>query len=238
MNIANTHPSWKPLLQTALGAVDTHYLDSLASDIDWLPGSDAIFNAFSTPLENTRYVLMGESPYPRPQSANGYAFWDDAVGSLWSDTGLSKPVNRATSLRNIIKMLLVARGDLQPTETTQEAIAAVNKSLLVQTNTEFFTKLTNNGFLLLNASLIFRPKKVPVDAKAWLPFMETLLAGLHEINPNIELLLFGKIAEKIGGLDSLSTIKRFIAEHPYNLSFIKNQQVLDYFKPLGLLDKR
>ena len=238
MNIANTHPSWKPLLSEALAALDPNYLEHLSTQKNWLPGPAAIFNAFSIPVEKTRFVLMGESPYPRSQSANGYAFWDNAVGNLWSDTGLSKPVNRATSLRNMIKMLLVARGNLTPGATTQDAIAKIDKYALVQTNSEFFTNLTNNGFLLLNASLSFRPKKVPVDAKAWLPFMQTLLKSLHQKNPNIELLLFGKVAEKIGGLPELSSIKRFTAEHPYNLSFIQNKQVLDYFKPLGLLDKR
>lgn len=99
--------------------LDKDYLAELAADKDWLPGPAAVFNAFSSPLESTRYVLFGESPYPRRESANGCAFWDAAVHNLWADTGLSKEVNRATSLRNLMKMMLVAEGKLRPDDTAQ-----------------------------------------------------------------------------------------------------------------------
>ena len=57
------------------------------------------------------YVLFGES-LPRRASANGYAFWDAAVKIMVS-FGNSKTVNRATSLLNILKMLLIAEGCLK-----------------------------------------------------------------------------------------------------------------------------
>jgi uracil-DNA glycosylase len=72
-----------------------------------------LFAAFAQPLDRVRYVLVGEGPYPRAESATGVCFMDGAVGDLWSEAGLSKPVNRATSLRNFMKMLLVADGQLQ-----------------------------------------------------------------------------------------------------------------------------
>lgn len=237
MNIANTHPSWKPLIKAALKEMNADYLNSLDLQKDWLPGSHAIFNAFSRPVSHTRYILMGESPYPRKESANGYAFWDNAVGEIWSCTGLTKPVNKASSLRNMIKMLLVARGDLQAGNTTQGAICAVNKAALVQSLEDLFVNLINSGFLLLNASLVFRPGKVAQDAKAWLPFMEKIIEQVYTLQPKIELILFGKMAEKIGRLERLSHVQRFCAEHPYNLSFIENKAILAYFKPLRLLDK-
>ena len=81
---------------------------------NWLPGRDHLFAAFQRDLVNCRYILIGESPYPRRQSANGIAFYDAAVDQLWSDKGLSKAVNRATSLRNIIKTALLAQGLIEP----------------------------------------------------------------------------------------------------------------------------
>ncbi len=75
-----------------------------------MPGSDQLLAAFKRERSGVRYLLIGESPYPRRESANGIAFYDAAVGSLWSEQGLSKPVNRATSLRNIIKTALLAEG--------------------------------------------------------------------------------------------------------------------------------
>ena len=97
------------------------------------------------PLSSVRTILFGESPYPREGSANGYAFWDAAVENLWSDSGLSKAVNRATSLRNFIKMLLLARGDLNH-DFSQPAIAQLDKSTFHRTADEFFTGLLNKGF--------------------------------------------------------------------------------------------
>src|SRR5690348_5345377 len=107
-NLQAADPSWQQCLAEALTKMDSAYLEELYANAHWLPGSKNIFNAFSLPVSKTNYVLFGESPYPRAVSANGYAFWDAAVNQLWSDTGLSKTVNRATSLRNIIKMLLIA----------------------------------------------------------------------------------------------------------------------------------
>src|SRR5262245_7286900 len=117
--------------------MDSSYISSLARSSNWLPGPNSIFNAFSLPLDHVNYVLFGESPYPRQESANGYAFWDASVNELWSATGLSKKVNRATSMRNILKMLLIAEGLLDKQQTSQEAIARIDKTHLVQTNQDF-----------------------------------------------------------------------------------------------------
>ena len=106
--------SWRPHLLAGLAAVaaaDPGYLDALAID-DFLPTDGRLFAAFALPLDQVRYVLVGEGPYPRAASATGVCFMDGAVGELWSAAGLSKPVNRATSLRNFMKMLLVADGRL------------------------------------------------------------------------------------------------------------------------------
>lgn len=233
----NYHASWHEDLTLALQQMDTSYLDTLLSNQRWLPGISNIFNALSLPKNKVSYLLIGESPYPRAQSANGYAFWDQAVGSLWSETGLSKEVNRATSLRNFIKMLLVADKKLSADRTTQSDIANLNKSQLIQTNTELFQKLIKHGFLLLNASPVLSELTVRKEAKQWQPFLCMLLNKLSQTRPDATLILFGKIAEDFNKLDLLSTHKRLCAEHPYNISFIKNQQVIDFFKPFTLLNR-
>lgn len=235
LNIQMIHPSWQPLVLPALAAVDSTYVASLQHDTQWLPGPQAIFNAFSLPLEKTRFILMGESPYPRADSANGFAFWDARVGKLWSDTGLDSRVNRATSLRNMIKMLLVAEGKLSLANLSQTAIAALDKSTLVQTGHDLFTNFGKQGILLLNASLVLSARKVKDDAKAWRPFMMTLLTLLAERHPDITLLLFGKIAQDILAFPTAHQFPYLVAEHPYNLSFITNPQVLAAFSPLALL---
>ncbi|OGT57462.1 MAG: hypothetical protein A3F14_05340 [Gammaproteobacteria bacterium RIFCSPHIGHO2_12_FULL_43_28] len=234
-DLTNLHPSWHACIQKGLASMDPAYLNVLTQSTDWLPGSDKLFNAFSLPREKVQYILIGESPYPRRESANGYAFWDAAVKELWSPTGLSKKVNRATSLRNILKMLLVAEGELSSNNQSQEAIAALDKKQFVQTNDAFFTNLIQHGFLLLNASLVLQESAPAKDAKAWQPFIHEVLNCLFEKNPTVTLILLGRIANTIDELVNHMEIERLYAEHPYNLSFITNPNVLQFFQPLHLL---
>ncbi|KTD51088.1 uracil-DNA glycosylase [Legionella quateirensis] len=225
------HPEWQPILNTAIEVMDKNYLNQLLDDKNWLPGVTNLFSAFSLPLSSTRYILFGESPYPRIESANGYAFWDNSVQELWSSQGLAKSVNRATSLRNLIKMLLIARGSLQD-DTSQQAIAEVDKQNLVHSAEELFRGMLNKGILLLNACLVYSEGKIPYHARYWHPFMISLLKQLLLLKSSVQLILLGKIANNIPQ-DILSV--GLIAEHPYNVSFITNRRVIEFFKPLDLL---
>jgi uracil-DNA glycosylase len=240
--------SWRPLLIKGLEAMMTahpDYLPQLAQD-QYLPTEQRLFAAFALPLQDVRYVLVGEGPYPREESATGVCFMDGAVGSLWSSEeggGLSKPVNKATSLRNFMKMLLVADGQLALANTAGEAMAAVSAQARsgagshIQTLADMQRKLTGQGFLLLNASLVFRSHVAPAkDAKAWLPFFETVMTGLAaqaRVTPT--MILWGKIAELLSKLPVMKDFPQIAAEHPYNLSFIGNQDMHALFKPMQLL---
>lgn len=228
---AGCHAEWEELIDHALSRMDRGYLGYLQTDSDWLPGLGTLFAAFSQPLSHTNYILLGESPYPRKESANGYAFWDNAVASLWSPDGLSKAVNRATSFRNWIKMLLIARGDLN-TDTSQQAIARLDKSDMIQTAEAFFRGMMSKGILLLNASLVYSEGKVPYHARQWRVFMQSLLEQLALVKPDVQLILFGKIANTVPQ-EQLSI--GLACEHPYNVSFITNQRVIEFFQPLDLL---
>jgi len=235
---AHVHPSWLPIIKIALADMEADYLQQLTIT-DWLPGKEAIFNAFSQPLTHVRYVLFGESPYPRQASANGYAFYDAAVSTLWTTTGLDKRVNRATSLRNFIKMLLLAEGLLSKDNLSQQAIAAADKQQLIQTNQELFQHLLDQGFLLLNASLVLHARAPIFDAKAWRPFLRHIINDLSKQSSSIKWLLFGRIAHKILPiLQHVNPDQIIISEHPYNLSFIQQPNILQIFKPLQLLRRK
>jgi uracil-DNA glycosylase len=245
-------PSWRPILVNGLDAVaaaDPGYLPALAES-HYLPTEGRIFAAFTLPLDAVRYVLVGEGPYPRAQSATGVCFMDGAVESLWSEKGLSKQVNRATSLRNFLKMLMVADGLLAQGNTSGDAIARVSMkaraigSPFIQTLTELQANLTRHGFLLLNATLVYRPDVPPVkEARAWQPFLMTVLTALatHAEKRRAQLpvlVLWGKIAEQLNALGITSRFPSAISEHPYNLSFIDNQNMQQLFGPLHLLKKQ
>jgi uracil-DNA glycosylase len=239
--------SWRPILEAGLAAMseaDAAYLPALARD-SYLPTQGRLFAAFALPLPQVRYVLVGEGPYPREESATGVCFMDGAVEALWSEKGLSKQVNRATSLRNFMKMLLVAGGQLIEDATSGEAMAAVSKkaraagSPYIQTLTELQAALTRHGFLLLNASLVFRAHVPPVkDARAWQPFLNVVLHALADgvgggTTPT--LVLWGKIAEQLKGLEPTARFPQASSEHPYNLSFIANKTMQELFGPMQLL---
>lgn len=223
--------TWQPIVNKAFAKLDPEYLKIWGNELSWLPSLHRVFAAFSIPKNKVQYVLLGESPYPRPNSANGYAFWDNAVHGLWSSSGLSKEVNRATSLRNFIKMLLRAEG-LLLNSYTQNDIQNMSKINLVETLDALFLNLIDRGFLLLNASLIWsKDKPMRYHAKHWQPFVESILRDLM-YEQRLRFLLFGKVAQKFKFLPSEQCI---IAEHPYVLSFIENPEIINFFKPLHLL---
>ncbi len=245
------HTSWFPLIERHLQAmvqVNPAYLSDLAAS-DYLPTEGRLFAAFSQPLDAVRYVLVGEGPYPRAASATGVCFMDGAVGSLWSEKGLSKQVNRATSLRNFMKLLLVADGQLAIENTTGDAISGVAQqaqmrgSAAIQQLTDLQENIVKQGFLLLNASLVFRSDVAPVkDAKAWLPFMQAVLVGVAEAaegrGQNLPtLVLWGKIAEQLSAYPVTARFPKAVAEHPYNLSFIANPGMQALFGPMQLLKR-
>ncbi len=236
-NFDVVHPSWQDCIKMGLSKMDQHYVARLYQNTDWLPGHQKIFSAFSLPVKSVNTILFGESPYPRAHSANGYAFWDAHVKELWSPTGLSKTVNRATSLRNIIKMLLITEGKLEPEHTSQYDITCIDKSNLVTTNQALFNNFLLHGFLLLNATLVLQKDRVKQDAKAWQPFVEHILQFVVNHNPSVHLLLLGNIANTIDKFTHSLNVKKLYAEHPYNLSFISNPDIIAYFKPMHLLLK-
>ena len=249
--LALADPSWRSGLTTGLKAIarTSHtYLPELAADT-YLPTGGRLFAAFAQPLDTVRYVLVGEGPYPREKSATGLCFMDGAVESLWSEQGLSKQVNRATSLRNFIKMLLVADGQIAIGHTTGAAMAhaslkaRASDSSFIQTLAEMQGNLASHGFLLLNAALIYRPHVPPKkEARAWQPFLQEVLAALATCADTTErsppaLVLWGRIAEQLNALPQTMHFPQVRSEHPYNLSFIANPGMQALFGPMHLLRK-
>lgn len=231
------HASWEESIRSSYAELSDHYRNYLERDDSYFPPQDHYFNAFKTlPKEKVRYILFGQDPYPRKESAIGYAFIDGKVKNIFSDTGLSKEVNRATSLRNFIKMALVARADLPAKETSQEAIAQVDKSALIGSIGELKDNFERNGVLLLNTALIFSSKtESKAHIKAWQPFVERLLGEMREVGPT--LILFGthaKALKKLKGIEDFHTIE---LEHPYNHTFISNPKALKLFGSMDLLAK-
>ena len=244
-------PSWHACLHAGFDAMmqaDPQYLHGVVQTA-YLPNNGRLLAAFAQPMDAVRYVLVGESPYPRSESATGVCFMDGAVQELWSEKGLSKRVNRATSLRNFMKMLLVADGQLNETQTTGEPLATVsqkaqaNGSKMIQTLSDLQENMHRAGFLLLNAALVFRQEVPPAkESRAWEPFLRVVFQSLldHANNTGREvpmLVLWGKIAERLSTIDEAQRLPQVRAEHPYNLSFIANPVMHQFFVSMRLLNK-
>ncbi len=231
------HSSWQSIVLDSYQKLDSDYRIFLETNRDYFPSQDDYFNAFKTlPKERVRYILFGQDPYPRRESAKGYAFIDAKVGNIFSDRGLSKEVNRATSLRNFVKMALLARGDLQKEDTSQEAIAKVDKQKLIISIDELRINFEKNGVLLLNTALVFTDKKSSQKhIRAWHPFIENLLLSLEEEAP--KLILFGTHAKELKKRLPLENFKSIELEHPYNHTFISNEKALNLFRSMNLLAK-
>jgi uracil-DNA glycosylase len=252
--LKQAHPSWHPVLLEGLHEMALQFPDYLPSleHAQYLPTEHRLFAAFAKPKQDVRYILVGEGPYPRAESATGFSFMDGAVNEIWSSepgAGLSKKVNRATSLRNFIKMLLVADGKLDADQTGIAAMAEFAAkarrpdSGIIATLADLQNNLLQCGFLLLNASLVFREDVAPQkDAKAWQPMLRAILRAFVQ-EPAIDavrrpqLVLWGKIAEQIRALPEGARFVTLESEHPYNLSFIRNAKMQDFFRSLNLLQR-
>ena len=229
--------SWESTLSKAYNSLSAEYREFLELNQGYFPSSSKYFNAFKTlPKDKVKYILFGQDPYPREQSAGGYAFIDESVEKLFSSKGLSKEVNKATSLRNFMKMALVARGSLTLNDTTQEAITKVDKSTLIDSIKELRLNFEKNGVLLLNTALIFEDKSSSKrHIKEWRPFMQTLLKELESETPT--LILFGTHAKELKKRLNLDKFETIEMQHPYNQTFISNKNTLKLFGEMKLLER-
>jgi len=227
--------SWDSILTEAYASLDAEYQRFLEEDKNYFPTKENYFNAFNTlHKEKVKYILFGQDPYPRKESAGGYAFIDTKVKNLFSSAGLSKEVNRATSLRNFIKMALVASERLTLDDTSQEAISRLDKTKMIDSIDDLRRNFEKNGVLLLNTALIFTDKKSSKKhIKAWKPFVQSLLNALEDDAP--KLILFGTHAQDLKKQFSLDKFETIELEHPYNHTFISNDNALELFGPMKLL---
>jgi uracil-DNA glycosylase len=228
--------TWESVLSEAYASLEAEYQRFLEEDKEYFPTKENYFNAFHTlAKEKVKYILFGQDPYPRKESAGGYAFIDTKVQNLFSSSGLSKEVNRATSLRNFMKMALVASQRLTLDDTSQEAIIKLDKTQMIDSIDDLRRNFEKNGVLLLNTALIFTDKKSSAKhIKAWKPFVQTLLNAMEEDAP--KLILFGTHAKALRKQFSLDKFETIELEHPYNHTFISNPKAIKLFGPMNLLD--
>ena len=239
--LRDVHCSWRELLSDALDRLDTAFLDSLESDAHiWLPGPDNCFAAFSVPRCEVNVVWLGESPYPRENSANGLSFYDGEVTDLFRNGRGLHPMG--TSLRNILKAWFVAIGCLEEDETNQGDIDRMCKERLISNLSDLFNRGKTNGWLWLNTALSLWPD--PNEARPslrlqickWLPLIETVLRDVSERRPESRVVLLGEFAREFAYIVDTP----LIAPHPArrNKDFIKCGEVRSFLREWRCLIER
>ncbi len=228
--------SWQEIIDISLTSLDKEYLEFLKKDTSFFPDKNSFLNAFKTlKLENTKYILFGQDPYPREKSAVGYAFIDGNVDKIFSATGLSKEVNKATSLRNFMKMLLRCGGLLKD-DFSQSKIADIDKTDYIDSIDELRKNFEKNGVLLLNMALVFTAKS---DSKKHIrefkPFILSVLGQLQD--SDVKLILLGNWAKSLTKMDIIKNFESIEFQHPYNTNFITDLGVCEFFGELNLLKK-
>lgn len=235
--------SWHNIIIDSLFKnIDEEYIASLLAS-DFFPSFRKIFSPFKTPFKSVKFILFGESPYPRELSATGFSFIDGEVGDIWSDTGLSKKVNRATSLRNIIKTAMVAEG-LVDKNFSKSDIVSLDKTNLSKTMEDIKNSFISSGFLLLNASPILRNDRsksvIKKDFFQWRGFYRDIIKeiDLRTCEHTTSIVLWGGIAKDIEDIYQPQKIQFIKTEHPYNISFISNPTSISLFSEISILSRR
>lgn len=239
--LLDVHCSWRELIFGALERMDSLFLDRLENNSNrWLPGVALCLAAFSVPRHDVRVVFLGESPYPRRQSANGLSFCDASVGEIFRrDGGLSQ---MGSSLMNILKAWFVAIDRLEEKDTKQEFIKEMDKVGLVQRVDELFQRGKDNGWLWLNTSLSFWCSSGAVQGPGasmeickWLPLIETVLTDAA--GRGAKIVLLGKQAAEYGYLFD----HPLVGPHPAargGEAFVKDTHVRSFLREWRCLIER
>ena len=217
---------WRDDVAEWLDAVDERFLETLEAD-DWWPGVDSCLVAFAGDV-CPQVVWLGESPYEGEERATGLSFLDGKVGVLFCGDALDAAVNRATSLRNMLKAWFRADGRLQERQTNREHVQAMRKDGLTQQITEVFEHGIEDGWLWLNAGLSVGGTLVKsAHLCGWWPFVSRAIASASEANARVVLLG-----------DWAKTYRSDVADegllvettHPRNEPFVEDASMRDFLR--------
>ena len=214
-------PSWRDFLSERLQDLDEAFAEELEASPGWLPGADRCLAAFSVPRCDVRVVWLGESPYPRQHSATGLSFQDAAVGEMFREDGrLAVGINRATSLRNVLKAWFVATDRLAIGQTSSNDVRRMDRRGLVGQLDEVFQRGRQNGWLWLNAGLSLRPARAKAgQIRKWEGLVNAVLADVSGRGACVALM--GRFAERF----EPACNHPLVSDHPCREGFIADPHV-------------
>ena len=217
---------WRDHVAEWLDAVDERFLETLEADV-WWPGVDSCLKAFTGDV-CPRVVWLGESPYEGEGRATGLSFLDGTVGALFCGDALDASINKATSLRNILKAWFRADCRLHEGCTNKEHVQAMRKDGLAQQLNEVFEHGIKYGWLWLNAGLsIGGSLDKSAHVCGWRPFVSRAIASASEVNATVVLL--GDWAKTYRS-DVAAERPLVEAPHPRNESFVEDASMREFLR--------
>jgi len=180
-------PFWFEKLYPVISKNDD-YKYFFFDDNKFFPELENRFNAINNvnfENDDIKVVVFGQDPYPRKESATGYAFWDGKIKS-W-ETPLSP------SFRNIIKSVLIHE-NLATKDDKIKSLRRIIKENNIFPPDNFFENSIENGVIWLNAALTFESKlqtDLNKHLKFWKPIIETIINTLLEETENIIFIFWG-----------------------------------------------
>ncbi|KAL3931150.1 MAG: hypothetical protein SGPRY_001249, partial [Prymnesium sp.] len=144
-------------------------------DARTVPVRELTFQALKPcPPSGWQLISVGQSPYPRIESATGIAHFDNALKS-WGD----KQLGKCTTMRCIVKAAAMHKYGVAK-ETKVDALRVLLKKQRSVPPAEWFQAVLSQGVLLINAALTMIPgdgKRVDVSehTKFWQPVLEAIV---------------------------------------------------------------
>ncbi len=186
------HESWKPILQTEFKQPYfqdlSNFLHEAYMTKTIYPPKERVFSAFSTDLNNTKVIIIGQDPYHGPNQANGLAF------------SVQKGVALPPSLRNIFK-------------EAHEDVGAP-----IPDNGDLARWAKQGVMLLNNTLTVEAHMAGSHRSKGWETFTEHIIRYLNETRPHLVFILWGRDARSKKAIIDQSKHFIIESAHPSPLS--------------------
>jgi len=189
-----------------------------------------IFNVFNMPLQDVKYIILGQDPYPQEDIATGLAFEVNQLQN-WSNSKINR------SLQNILKSIYYhVNKKYKPVSTSFSKIKYDVQN--IYNPPELFKNWSDHGVFLLNLSLTCKKNKSNFHKKYWQCFSDALIEHIvTKRGKDIKWLIWGKEAKNaIERYQDLITIISEDSPHPATRWYTKKFIVTSGFHDEGLLE--
>lgn len=200
MNLSEIfHSSWYPIMHVLYEEPLKTLKDKILPEISYQPKSDIIFTIFKKPVNEIRVVVLGQDPYPTPNTAIGRAFAVNENNSI------------PFSLKNIFKEIELSTS---PVISTNRNGIGGNVVLIDRTSSKYQTlqHWEEQGVFLLNTALTVQTGEAGSHLKYWSEFTKCVIRYISVKSPSI-WLLWGRNANTFKKyIDNVIDVKKYDIE--------------------------